>query len=91
MGKIVDIDGKDEFTFLGMTYCYADCGEARLHVNYQKDYGGDYVLKLEAYAEGEEMRASPKITYANFRRRYPKHRIYLGGCVKIGYSDAETV
>ena len=89
MGKIVDIDGKDEFTFMGMTYCYADCGEARLHVNYQREYNG-YVLKLEAYAEGEEMRATPKISYTNFRRRYPKHRIYMGGHVKVGY-DAASV
>lgn len=90
MGKIVDIDGKDEFTFMGMTYCYADCGEARLHVNYQKEYEGGYILKLEAYAEGEEMRATPKISYTNFRRRYPKHRIYMGGHVKVGY-DAASV
>ena len=44
---------------MGLTYCYADCGEARLHVNYQREYEGGYVLKLEAYAEGEEMRATP--------------------------------
>ena len=90
MGKIVDIDGKDEFEFMGMTDSYADCGEARLHVNYQKEYDGGYVLKLEAYSEGEEMRATPKITYANFRRRYPKHRIYMGGHVKVGY-DTKSV
>ena len=90
MGKIFEIDSKDEFEFMGMVYVFGTDGKKHLCVDYKKEYGDKYTLKIEAYATGEEMRAAERITYGNFRRRYPKHRIYGQGYVEVG-ENAESI
>lgn len=86
MGKVFDINPSDEFEFKGMVLVYGMDGKMHLHCNYVRDYGS-YQLNIEAASNSKEMRACEKITYANFRRRYPEHRIYCNGYVPVGKKE----
>lgn len=86
MGKVFNINPNDEFEFKGMVYVYGEDGKQHLHVNYMKDYE-TYQLNIEACSDSKEMRACEHVTYANFKRRYPKHRIYCSGYARVGKKE----
>jgi hypothetical protein len=79
--KIVNIAPDDVFEFEAIVYVWSD-DKKRLTANYKKNYG-DVILTLEGVAKSEEMKAVEKITYKNFRRRFPQHRVYLQGYVEV--------
>lgn len=84
MYKFVEIDGADEFEFGAVVKAFNKKGEERLHVNYKKHYADKLVVTLEGVADSDELRAVKSITYAQFKRRYPQHRVYLQGYVQVG-------
>lgn len=79
--KLVEIKLEDVFEFSGMVNVWGG-DKKRLTVNYKKDYG-NIVVTLEATAKKESMLAIERLSYGSFRRRYPKHRVYLQGHVEV--------
>lgn len=79
--KFVEIKPEDVFEFAAVVSAWSD-DKKRLTANYKKDYG-NIIVTLEGVAKGDGMNAVEKLSYANFRRRFPKHRIYLQGHVEV--------
>lgn len=80
--RFVEIKGKDVFKFKTVVPSYAkDDGKEHLFCNYVKE---DHAIKLvlEAHTDKERMIAHERLTYHQFCRLYPKHRIYVQGYVE---------
>lgn len=84
MVKLIEINGDDEFVFDTIVYMYGKDGKKHLIANYKKCYGDSLIITLEGEATTDNIVASEKIEYRNFRRRFLNHRIYIQGHVSVG-------
>lgn len=79
--KFVEIKLEDVFEFAAVVSAWSEDKKC-LTVNYKKDYG-NIVVTLEGVAKKDSLLAVERLSYGSFRRRYPKHRIYLQGHVEV--------
>jgi hypothetical protein len=79
--KFVEIKLEDVFEFAAVVPSWSG-DKKRLTVDYKKDYG-NLVVTLEGVAKKDSLLAVERLSYGSFRRRYPKHRIYLQGHVEV--------
>ena len=78
--KFVDIKGDDEFEFKTVVQSFGKDGKC-LFCNYVR-VDKEMKITLEASTDKDTMKAYNILTYRQFCRLYPKHRIYMQGYVE---------
>lgn len=78
------IKNSDEFVFDAMVNSVSDEGTKELTVDYKRQYGDSLIVTIEGYGNRNSLVGLKKITYGSFKRRFPKHRVYLQGHVRVG-------
>lgn len=77
------IKSSDEFEFQGAVRSYDKDGKEKLAVNYKKNYDNKLVVTIEGMEDGE-LRVKKSVKYGAFKRRYPRHSVYLQGRIDLG-------
>lgn len=78
---MIKIKGVDEFKFKAVVGDVID-GKPCLTVNYERICeDGNMQIILEGWSFEESATFSQKITYARFKRKYPRNRVYIKGYV----------
>lgn len=78
--RFVEIKGDDEFEFKTVVKSFGKSGEC-LFCNYVR-VDDEMKITLEASTEKNSMKAYNTLTYRQFCRLYPKHRIYMQGYIE---------
>lgn len=80
--SLLYIDGDEVFELKGAVKGYGQDGQTHLYCNYVKS-GDKLTLTLEGEGNLDTMSISKELTYRQFRRKYPKHKVYLQGYVEV--------
>lgn len=89
---ILSIDSDEVFKLKGAVAGYGKDGGTSLYCNYVKS-GDDITITLEGEGKLDTMSISKELTYAQFKRKYPEHKVYLQGYVEVknGVQSKESI
>lgn len=81
--KLLEVSNDQEFIFQGMTFVVGSEGKRCLIVNYSAVLG-NCLLIFEGESRKPELVGKERITFGQFKRAFPKFRVYPKGYIDFG-------
>ena len=81
--RVLNIRNDQEFIFEGMSFVIGSEGKRCLIVDYKANVG-ECILTIEGEAKAPSLNGREKISFAQFKRLFPKYRIYIKGYIDMG-------